>query len=676
MTDQIAYTIGIPYPMGASTQGRNLNIAVVMHPKKECGILLYKSVETGEEEIRIPFTEEYAVGDVYCISFSGLDSRKYTYLFYEDDRIFVDPYATRVVGNEKWHPYVEGYSKEKEIHLRSGVAEDSFDWKNDHKPKTPFSDSILYCLHVRGFTIDPSSKVRGKGTFTGIIEKIPYLLELGITAIELMPAYEFLEDSIVNGLTKKGMEYADIVQRYKDVPGKDQIKTVFNYWGYQEGYYFAPKASYAHTKDPVKEFQTMVHALHEAGIEVIMQFYFPKTVVAADILVILKYWVYRYHVDGFRLKGAEVPFYLIAKDPMFSQTKLMYDDVPEHLIYPNGVTPEYKNIAYCSDDFANLYRRYLKGDNDCLYQFTNLNRSVPNTIGAIRTMANYYGFRMYDMVSYEQKHNEANGENNADGVRYNYSWNCGVEGETRKKSVLDLRMKQMKNALSLLFLAQGTPFLVSGDEFAKSQEGNNNPYNQDNRISWLNWKWSKKQQEVFEFTKALIRLRKSTKSFRRDGRFGVSDQFQCGYPDISYHGDELWRVDMAEYNHHIGLLYVEQLGERSQNTECVVSSKKNSNKKGEFAKKKHPLRYIYVLYNMHWNEHTFALPPLRNGTEFVPVLFTGGKKEQFLLGQEEDRKVSDQNTNERKETNNRNDKKMKSVTIPERSILILMAEES
>ena len=185
MTDQITYTIGIPYPMGASTQGRNLNIAVVMHPKKECGILLYKSVETGEEEIRIPFTEEYAVGDVYCISFSGLDSRKYTYLFYEDDRIFVDPYATRVVGNEKWHPYAEGYSKEKEIHLRSGVAEDSFDWKNDHKPKTPFSDSILYCLHVRGFTIDPSSKVRGKGTFTGIIEKIPYLLELGIIDEEI-----------------------------------------------------------------------------------------------------------------------------------------------------------------------------------------------------------------------------------------------------------------------------------------------------------------------------------------------------------------------------------------------------------------------------------------------------------------------------------------------------------
>lgn len=622
MTEKWEMLPGKPYPLGVSQDGKILNITAELYPKKECGLLLYTK-KTGET-IKIRFTEEYRVGDVYCVGFKNFPVKQYEYNFYTDEEVIVDPYAKAIVGNEVWHPYRNGYVKEKEVKLRAQLSPVSNPYPEDKPLMIPYHESFLYCLHVRGFTKHSSSKVRCKGTFRGIMEKIPYLKELGITAVELMPAYEFREDSVVKE-ENPSTEYA--VKHLRDKK-KDSYHVNFNYWGYQEGYYFSPKASYAYSSNPVLEFQTMVKSLHENGIEVIMQFYFPDSVKEAFMLEVLKYWVYAYHVDGFRLKGADIPMLLIATEPMLSHTKLMYDDVSENLIYRNKNQPAYKNIAYCSDDFSSLVRRFLKGDNGCLLAYQQMNRSVPEKIGVIRSITNYYGFRLADLVSYEQKHNEANGENNRDGVAYNNSWNCGAEGPTRKKTIQNLRMKQMKNALCMLFLSQGTPFLMSGDEFAHTQNGNNNPYNQDNEISWLNWRWNAKQKEILEFTKTLVEFRKKNQVLHKNGNISLADIYQCGYPEISYHTEELWKTDFAEYKHHLGFLYTE--------------------------KREQELLFTYILVNMHWNEHSFALPKLKRGYQWKVVSNTdlgneSVKKDEFLSGLKEQ------------------------VTLTERSVVILQS---
>lgn len=593
-------SLGRPYPLGVSTEGKDVNIAVELHPISTCGMLLYH--KKNGNVTKIEFGEEYRIGDIYCIKLSDFPVKDYDYNFFTDEEELVDPYVKAVAGNEIWHPYKDGYSKDKEIHLKGRFLTSHNPFTEDKPLMIPYDESIIYCLHVRGFTRHTSSKVKAKGTFKGIVEKIPYLQELGITAVELMPAYEFLEDMVEK--EEATMEYA--LSHYMDKPQEDKVNVKFNYWGYQQGYYFAPKASYAYSQNPVLEFQTMVKEFHDHGIEVIMQFYFPNNVSASFMLEILKHWVYEYHVDGFRLKGANVPMYLIATEPMLSRTKLMYDDVPEHLIYGNKKAPAYKNIAYCSDDYSSLVRRFLKGDNDCLYQFQTLNRTVPEKIGVIRSIANYYGFRLQDLVSYEQKHNEDNGENNQDGVAYNYSWNCGAEGPTRKKNINSLRLKQMKNAMGMLLYSQGTPFLMSGDEFCQTQNGNNNPYNQDNEISWLNWKWNAKQKEFLEYTKDLIAFRRAHKVLHKADTINVTDKYQCGYPEISYHTEELWKVDYADYRHHIGCLYTEQEGK--------------------------DICFTYILYNMHWNEHAFALPNVKNSDGWRVVSTTDDGKDAMKEG--------------------------------------------
>lgn len=687
MNNQLKVTSGRPYPLGASYVGRNLNLAVRMHPQKEGGVLLYDKKDRSQI-VKIPFRKENQVGEIFCIAFKDAIERKYDYLFYEDESMFVDPYAKRVIGNEVWRGAAE---MEGAVPLFGCFLQEAFPYEDDKNPLISYADSFIYCIHVRGFTRHPSSKVRGKGTFRGIMEKIPYLKELGVTAVELMPAYEFLEDSCEEDAiygrcdkTNESMEYAR--KHYKRPESEKTGKKSFNYWGYQEGYYYAPKASYAYSDNPVTEFQKLVYELHKNGMELIMQFYFPDGIQAGNILQILRYWVFQYHVDGFRLKGTSVPFYLIAKDPMFTRTKLMYDDVPENILYPDHVKPEFVHIAYCSDEFSTLMRRYLKGDNNCLSQFQMLNRTVPSCIGTICSITNYYGFRLQDLVSFEQKHNEANGEENKDGVAMNYSWNCGVEGKTRKKSVLQLRRKQMKNAMCLLFLAQGTPFLMSGDEFGQTQNGNNNPYNQDNETSWLNWNWNANQKKFLEFSKKLIRFRKENSAFHKQGCFSPVDIYQCGYPEISCHTEELWKADYSEWRHHVGVLYVDELPAnnnlvvacKQEQKETIPVSKENwkgrknrkkQKQKAAFPEENKNLQFTYVLYNMHWNEHRFALPKLPVGYVWTMVFDTSDDERKLQTELETD--IQSIEVEEKD-----NDQKTSSfVMVNERSIMVLIARK-
>lgn len=588
MRHEITVLKGRPYPAGMTVTGeREINLAAVLPGKEECGVILYP--RQGGGQIRLPFRAENRTGNVSCMKISGIDPAEYEYNFYSGKDIITDPYARRISGNDKWGHKVDPV-------LRGSDVSGSFDWGEDMPLMTPMCDSIFYLLHVRGFTRHVSSGVEKKGTFAGIVEKIPYLKELGVTAVELMPAYEFLE---LEQEKKRSHSMAEAASRFMEKPEAEKERPRINYWGFKKGYYFAPKASYSSAEDPVAEFKGMVKSLHENGLEVIMQFYFPKDVKPGFILEVLKYWVVEYHIDGIHLMGEQIPTQLLATDPLLSNTKLFYYDFPCYDIYGSEETPAYQNLACYRDDFQYDMRRFLKGDEDMLGKALYQLKKNPKQTGVVNFIANYEGFSVADMVSYERRHNEENGEDNRDGNPYNASWNCGVEGKTRKKSVLSLRKKQMRNAMLLLLTAQGTPMIVAGDEFGHTRNGNNNAWCQDNGVNWLNWKQTETNREFLEFVKAVIALRRAHPILHKPDEFTMLDFIASGYPDLSYHDRDAWRITMDRISREVGVMY------------CGRYAKIDRVKDDDF---------FYIAYNMHWEEKELALPALPKGMHWEKVM--------------------------------------------------------
>lgn len=615
MRHEITVLKGEPYPLGVTVTGKDgTNFAAVLPGKEECGIILYP--KRGGVQLRFPFPQEGTVGNIRCMRLLGIRMQEYEYNFYVGEEVAVDPYARRLSGNEKW-------GKREDCALRCAVLEGEFDWGKDRPLETKMCDSILYQLHVRGFTRHRSSMVAHKGTFLGIVEKIPYLKELGVTAVELMPAYEFLELERPKG---KSYTMAQAAQHYMDPLPVGEGNVRINYWGYKKGYYFAPKASYCGTQDPAAEFKSMVRALHENGLEVIMQFYFPPGVGQGFILDVLRFWVREYHIDGAHLMGEAMPTVLLATDPLLAKSKLFYYDFPCQEIYASPDAADGRLACY-RDDFLYDMRRFLKGDEDTLGGMLYQLKKNPRQTGTVNYIANYEGFSLADLVSYERKHNEENGEQNRDGNSYNASWNCGIEGKTKKKAVLQLRRKQMRNAVVLLFTAQGTPMLTAGDEFGHSREGNNNPYCQDNEVNWLNWKHTESDRGFLEFVKALIALRKAHPILHKPDEMVMSDFIACGYPELSYHGREAWRLDIDRISRDAGVMYCGNYAkiDRVQNDD-----------------------FFYIAYNMHWEKKKLALPALPAGMHWEKVLDSG--TDSVHLEPEE---------------------LEKSVTVPARSIQIL-----
>lgn len=586
---------GHPYPMGITIMEQGINVAVAVNNQKECGMILYD--KHSREEKRIVFTQANRIGNIYCIFLEGIDPENYEYNFYCDDEIIIDPYVRKITGHEEWGKTI--YKGRKHA-IRCCFTVDSFSWENDQMPRIPYEKCVFYCMHVRGFTKHSSSNVKSRGTFKGIIDKIPYLKELGITSIEILPSYEFDEVEIPkqdNSMSYMMAHYKEVLTKPKE---EDTVK--LNYWGFKKGYYFTPKAAYASKGiSPIIELKQLIQELHRNQMELIMQFYFPGTVKPGFILEVLRFWILEYHIDGIHLLGENVPITLIATDPLFSNTKLMYYDFPCEQIYSDGEVPIYRNLASYDDKFMIDNRRFLKSDEDMLQRFLEHMKYNPAQKASINYMTNYYGYTLMDLVSYDRKHNESNGEDNKDGSNYNYSWNCGFEGNTRKKSVLELRMKQIKNALVFIILSQGTPLLLSGDEFGNSQNGNNNPYCQDNAISWLNWNNLIKYKEIYLFTQKLLKLRKEHPILRRAEACRGMDTLSCGYPDISYHGEEVWRPVVDNYNRHIAIMY------------CGKYEKDEDGKEDA---------YFYIAYNMHWEMHEFALPNLPKGKKWRQIIST------------------------------------------------------
>ena len=574
---------------------------------EDCGVIFYDR-KTGREVLRVPFTKDARIGRVNHLRLDLEDALgknapdEMLYQFWDGERRLADGRGRAFFAAKKY-----GEEKAPED-LYTVFNTLPFDWKGTTNPRIPYSDVLIYCIHVRGFTKHASSGVKNRGTFAGVVEKIPYLKELGVTTVEFQPICEFIEKPSVNrSLTA----------------GNDALKTEgprLNYWGYANAFYFAPKEAYA-VKDPVTECKEMIRSLHEAGMEAVFQFYFPKEFNPMEIPEILRFWVEEYHVDGFHLIGEAIPSEWIARDPELSETKIWYYQFDGEQIYGKRGIPACRNLGLLRDDFMYDGRRFLKGDENLIPAMAYQLRTVPATMAKINYLSTYWGFTMMDMVSYDFKHNEPNGEDNHDGTDYNCSWNCGEEGTSRKKKILALRMTQLKNAFCLLFFAQGTPRIFMGDEFGNSQKGNNNPYCQDNEVTWLNWNLMHKNQELLSFFKSLTELRRVNPVLRPGAEAKGMDSISCGYPDFSLHGETAWRPHFENYSRQLGVAYCGLYREKDLGItpwQYRVREKKAAND------------FLYLGMNMHWEPHSLGLPRLPKGKKWTLAFATsenGAQKE-------------------------------------------------
>ena len=599
-----------PYPLGVHPEDGAIRFSFASC-EKDCGVIVYDR-KSGKRLRKIPFRQEDRMGNVYC-RYLELDPVQTGYQFYEAEKIVSDLYAKGFLGKPAY-----GKVRKNQNKIAVFLKED-FDWEQDAHPMLSYQESVCYCLHVRGFTMHTSSKVTHRGTFAGLTEKLDYLREIGVTTVELQPVYEFDEVPSEAGPQTSGdmaAATASATEKNRECPGY----RLLNYWGYQKGYYYAPKAAYAAGEDPTEEFRQMVKEFHKRRMEVILQFYFPKGMDAAEVGNILRFWVLTYHIDGFHLMGEGVPAQMLAKDPALADTKLWYYSFDASDIYTQAQSPEYRNLAEYRDDYLYTMRRFLKGDDNMLSGVLYEMRHIPSKMGRIHYLSNYYGFTLMDMVSYDHKHNEANGEGNRDGNDYNCSWNCGEEGPSRKKKVLALRKKQLQNAFCMLLLTQSTPLIFMGDEFGNTEQGNNNPYCQDNKITWLNWQDIEKNRELFEFWKQMVAFRKQHPILHPEEELRIMDTLSCGYPDLSYHGQNAWRPQTESYNRHVGMMYC---GKYAKNALGGEDS------------------FLYVAMNMHWEPQKLAFPKLPKGMEWKPVLATE-KTQNTLTALDTEKQPKDQ----------------------------------
>ncbi len=585
------YRIGAGNPdhLGVTKHGKDINFAVVVQSTEACSLLLY---EKGSPKIaaEIPFMEEMRFGDICAMEISRFPIEKYEYNYKIGEEVVQDPYARRIVGRETWG------TLPKDLHgIRCGAQFERFSWQNGKRPGLAYEDCVLYVTHVRGFTMDPSSKVRHPGTFAGIREKIPYLKNLGINQLELMPVYEFAE-----------LEAEKVCKKHRPVH-KDRGRKL-NYWGYGPACYFAPKAAYSAGKDPVREFKELVRELHKNGIELILEFYFPEKTPPYLVQDCIRYWVSEYQIDGVHVNSKGTHLEELAMNPWLSGTKLMSEYFPlEESHDPDDLLTR-RRLGEYNDDFLLKARRFLRGDENTLEQIAWSMRRNPKEQAVINYIAGHNGYTLADLVSYEGKHNEANGEENQDGSNYNYSCNYGEEGPASTKKLEQLRRRQMRNAFLLLFLSQGVPAIYGGDEMGNSQGGNNNAWCQDNETSWVQWSRSRADRRLLSFVKDAIAFRKEHPAFGRRTAYVGKDYLSKGMPDLSYHGKEAWYEALEGYNRQMGILYAG----------CYTG--------GETC---------YVALNMHTIPHELALPTLPKGERWHVAADTGRETETFYKKGEE-----------------------------------------
>lgn len=616
--------LGVPYPLGATWNGKGTNFALFSDNAKTVDLCLFDHIDSKKESSTIRLTEHtdqvwhiflpgIKPGQIYGYRVDG-DYNPKAGLRFNPNKVLLDPYAKAISGKTLWSKAMFGYklnSENADLDFdtkdnapnapKSVVIDPNFDWEDDQRIGTPLHSSVIYEVHVTGFTKQcPEIPEELRGTYLGLSHphSIDYFKKLGVTAVELLPVHEHIDDWHL------------------------QSKDLSNYWGYNTIGFFAPESSYARESDQanqVQEFKQMVKDLHKAGIEVILdvvynhtaegnqlgptlsfkgidnpayyrlvpddfRHYFDYTGTGNTLNVMhprilqlimdsLRYWVLEMHVDGFRFDLAstlarelhEVSklsafFDIIHQDPVLSQVKLIAEpwDIGEGG-YQVGNFPIL--WAEWNGKYRDTVRRYWKGDDHLIGEFANRitgSSDLYQTNGkrpyaSINFIIAHDGFTLNDLVSYNNKHNEANGENNNDGESNNNSWNCGVEGETEDQEILKLRRKQKRNFLATLLLSQGVPMICGGDEFGRSQNGNNNAYCQDNEVSWFNWNLSPDAQSLLKFSQRLVHFRHEHPIFRRPKFFQGRPIRGTNIKDIMWFNvdgtemnEEQWQVTYAK----------------------------------------------------------------------------------------------------------------------------------
>ena len=640
----LEYCIGRVFPFGATITDGGVNFSIFSKEATGCTLVLYHH---GQDDpfVEIPFPKEFRIGNVYSMMVFGIqvETTEYGYRFdgeyapekglcFDRNKIVLDPYAKSVSGRTVWGKEPD---KSKQYQHRGQIIHEDYDWEGDKPLEISQNELIIYEMHVRSFTRHYSSGVRFKGTYAGITEKIPYLKELGVNCVELMPIFEF--DEFDNSHVVDGRQ-------------------LYNYWGYSTVDFFAPKAGYAVSAPfgmEVDELKNMIRRFHKEGIEVILDVVFNHTaegnedgscisyrgidnrtyylltpdghyynfsgcgntmncnnpVVRNVVLDCLRYWVAAYHVDGFRFDLASIlsrdedgtpminPPLLdsIAHDAVLGKSILIAEAWDAGGLYQVGRFPAFGRWAEWNGKYRDCLRRFIKGGAEQapeLYRRIRGSNDMYGDRGAeasINFVTCHDGFTLYDLVSYNDKHNEANGEGNRDGCNDNYSWNCGIEGDTDDAGINALRFRQMKNMMTILLTSRGIPMLLSGDEFANTQWGNNNAYCQDNEISWLNWSYLDRNKDLFDYIRMLIAFRKAHPVLTVNSYdFGANG---TGYPELSFHGTKSWQIDENSAGLCFAYMYVEDHKKYGTERDC----------------------FIYIAVNAQWEEHWFELPIIPEG---------------------------------------------------------------
>lgn len=626
---------------GACVASNGVSFTINSHGATRCTLLLFKP-QAPKPYARIPFPDSYRIGDTYSMLVYDIKPDEFEYAFsfdgpyepakgllFNEENVLLDPYSRAVTGQRKWGEKPEGG---KDFEYRARVVKSSFDWGNIKQLEQPFEDLVIYEIHVRGYTKDKSSGVSAPGTFAGLKDKIPYLKDLGINAVELMPIFEFDE-----------MESARVV---------DGVQ-LYNYWGYNTVSFFAPNTSYAFNEEhnhEGDELKSLIKALKENGIEVILDVVFNHTaegnemgpcfsfkgidnnvyymltpdahyynfsgcgnvmncnhpVVRNFIIDCLRHWAIEYRVDGFRFdlasilgrdqKGAPManPPILesLAFDPVLGKMKLIAEAWDAGGLYQVGSFPSWNRWAEWNGRYRDDMRSFLKGDDgmagNAITRITG-SRDLysPESRGhkaSVNFLTCHDGFTLYDLYSYNEKHNEKNGWNNTDGDNNGHSWNCGAEGETDDPNVNGLRRRLIKNAFAALLCSRGPAMFFAGDEFCNTQFGNNNAYCQDNIISWLDWSRLEEFKEIHDFVRHMIQFRKEHPILRK-----MTKPSSCQFPEISVHNGTPFNASTDYKTKLIGIMYA---GRNEEDTEDDI---------------------VFYCMNAYWEPLVMQLPVLPNG---------------------------------------------------------------
>ncbi len=567
--------------------------------EQKCVILLYTA---NGRQIRIPVPDAYCIGALRSVGIKGLNWKKYHYNYEIDGELLFDQHAHKVIGREKW---ADPRRLSPDYQVRAGFDFAEFDWRGDCFPEIPGEDMLLYKLNVRSFTMDAGIVGKKRGTFAGVMEKIPYLKQLGVTSIEFMPIYEFEE--LMPG-EASGNDVSNWSANAKEgllLEEEQESPYRINCWGYIPGDYYAPKASYSAWGEPSVELKSLIRELHANRMECILEMYFDENMNQNIVVEILRYWVIEFHVDGFHLLGASLALNSMAQDLILKRTKLFAEGYYERLHHENS---SYQRLFVYNEDFLYATRKLLSRNNGDLNELLGQLRRQNQTHGFVNFIAGNNGFTLADLFAYEQKHNEGNGEDNQDGVQWNFSTNGGAEGFTRKRGILEHRKKQMRNAITLVMIGQAVPAILAGDEFGNSQQGNNNCYCQDNKTGWVNWGGLKRNQDFWQFACKMIAFRKKHPILRMSQPMQMCDYASKGCPDLSYHGENAWIPAPSFYPQAVGILYCGAYAKRADGTEDD---------------------YVYIGLNFHIAPQSLALPKFSGQLQWYRAVNTADKETPF-----------------------------------------------